>query len=345
MHMNRFAGRVPLIYRVLIANSAIVALAALIGTVLSSSLADEPKDGSIGLIVLFVSSVGIGMCLLVNTLLLKAAFRPLISLNETALAVQRGNVSARAATAPGDDPEMKQLALTLNQTLDDLARDQRRVRELSSQVIRAQEEERRRISRELHDDTAQMLFAQLLQISALKMSSDGATHTLAEALEENTVDAIEGVRRLALELRPPALDDLGLHDALDELCARFEAKGGFTVSFSIVGPRVRMPENVTLVIYRITQEALTNIDKHAHAARVTVSLTRADRIVELKVIDDGCGFERSKLTRSNDVGLGLGLFGMEERATLIGGTVRIISAPGKGTEVIATIPLEDPTSG
>jgi signal transduction histidine kinase len=144
---------------------------------------------------------------------------------------------------------------------------------------------------------------------------------------------------LALELRPPALDDLGLAEALGELCQRFRESTGCTVELDVRGMRGRLSADLELVLYRVAQEALTNVAKHARATVVRVDLERTEHDVSLSINDNGIGFDRSQFPPSDGVGLGLGLFGMEERATLLGGTLRIWSTPGLGTEVFAFVPL------
>jgi two-component system, NarL family, sensor histidine kinase UhpB len=331
--------RVPLYYRVLSANAAVVVFGAIAGTAITTSIGRQaPEYALIPLIVLF-AAIGIGLSLLVNALLLRAAFRPMSTLNRTAAAVQDGDRDARAAVDASSDPEMAQLARALNATLDELADDRNQLRDLASQVISAQEDERRRVSRELHDDTAQVLFAQLLHVTALKSSDDPRIQEVAGRLEQSTVAALEGVRRLALELRPPALDDLGLAEALGELCQRFREATGCSIKLDVRGMRGRLSAEVELVLYRVAQEALTNVAKHAKATLVTVDLERTEHDVSLSVKDNGTGFDRSRFSPSDGVGLGLGLFGMEERATLLGGTLRIWSTPGQGTEVFAFVPL------
>jgi signal transduction histidine kinase len=206
-------------------------------------------------------------------------------------------------------------------------------------VIRAQEDERKRISRELHDDTAQILFAQILRLTALKNSGDQSVQEIAATLEDMTVEALEGVRRLALELRPPALDDLGLDAALGELAQRFGEQLGIAIDYQARGPKERLPASIELILYRVAQEALTNIAKHARATCVTVDLDRSDRDVSISVRDDGRGFDLQSATARDDQGLGLGLFGMAERVELVGGAFRIWTQRGAGCEVYAYIPL------
>jgi signal transduction histidine kinase len=223
--------------------------------------------------------------------------------------------------------------------LDALATYRGRLRALSSQVITAQEEERKRISRELHDDTAQVLFAQLLRLTALKASPSADVRGTAAALEEMTAEALEGVRRLALELRPPALDDLGLQAALADLAQRFGEQLGIPIDYQPRGPRGRLPAEVELVLYRVAQEALTNVAKHAQASHVWIDLDRDPNDVTLSVRDDGRGFDPAQETQRDGRGLGLGLFGMAERVGLVGGCFTIWSRPGEGAEIFAFIPL------
>jgi two-component system sensor histidine kinase UhpB len=269
----------------------------------------------------------------------------LLALEKVAEAVRGGDLSARAAPLPPGDPEVSHLAMVFNQTLDQLERDQAQLRSVASQVIAAQEEERKRVSRELHDDTAQVLFAQLLRVTALKGSDHPDVRRLSEQLEQMTADALEGVRRLALELRPPALDDLGLPAALADLAQRFGEQLEIPVELDARGLRGRLPEEVELVLYRVAQEALTNAAKHAAAGRITLDLERTASDVTLAVQDDGRGFDPSLPNRPG--GAGLGLFGMAERVALVGGRFAIWTRPAGGTEVFAFIPLaaSEPASG
>lgn len=225
----------------------------------------------------------------------------------------------------------------LDQSLVKARQYQVRLRQMSSHVLTAQEEERTRIARELHDDTAQALTSVLVRLRLLERSAEDKRlrSGLAE-LRDLTVETLEGVRRLAIDLRPPMLDDLGLEAAIQSHVQDFSRQRQINVNFTSSGLG-RLPPNVELVLYRIVQEALSNVAKHASASRVETRLSRKGRTLRLLVEDDGCGFdvEAAKGSRQS----GLGLFGMEERLALIGGTLRVESSPGKGTRLSAEVPL------
>ncbi len=331
---------VPLLYKVLIANVAIVMFGAIAGTyVTATTFRDAGAPTRFELILMFVA-IGVVLSVAVNYLVLRAAFQPLDSLERLAYAVRDGDLSARANPPALSDPQLARLVDTFNGTLDELERVQARLRELTTQVIDAQEAERQRIARELHDDTAQILFAQLLRVSALKASPHEEVRNTAEDLEILTVEAIEGVRRLALELRPPALDDLGVREALGDLAQRFSENTGVHVELTVHGNRDRLAPEVELVLYRVAQEAMTNIVKHAKATEARIALTRWPDRVDLTVDDNGAGFDPTIVRPRDSQGLGLGLFGMEERVVLVGGSLAIRTLVPRGTRVAVSLPIQ-----
>lgn len=330
---------IPLLYKVLLANGAIVVLGATIGTLITAHTVhgvDDPTN--FGLIALF-AFVGCVLSLLVNFLVLRAAFQPLDRLAEVAEGIRLGDFSKRVRPATFSDAQLARLGASFNETLDELEADRNQLRDLTSQVIHAQEDERKRIARELHDDTAQVLFAQLLRLTALKSSDHLPVRAVAESLESSTVDAIEGVRRLALELRPPTLDDLGLQAALGGLAQRYGEQHDMTVNYEWRGARERLPEELELVLYRIAQEALTNVVKHARATRVDITLERGEHHVTLTVTDNGIGFEPTAASIRDERGLGLGIFGMVERTALVGGTLKVVPERPRGVSIVAVVPL------
>jgi signal transduction histidine kinase len=229
----------------------------------------------------------------------------------------------------------------LDQSLVKAREYQVRLRQMSSQVLTAQEEERKRIARELHDDTAQALTSVLVRLRLLERSlEDERLRGGLTELRDLTGATLEGVRRLAIDLRPPMLDDLGLEAALQSLVQDFSQRWLIRATFtsSRFG---RLPAEVELVLFRIVQEALSNVARHANASQVLVRLTRRGRTLRLLVEDDGCGFDVEATKHSRESGLGL--FGMEERLALVGGALRVESTVGGGTRVSAEVPL--PRSG
>lgn len=214
-----------------------------------------------------------------------------------------------------------------------------RIQEMSSQVLTAHEAERKRIARELHDDTAQALTSILVRLRLLERSAghDVAVLQNVEELRELTSGALDSVRRMAMDLRPAALDDLGLVPALHAYAERFSENWPTKVTITIDGLRRRLPADVELVLYRVVQEALTNIAKHSSAALANVSLSRRHNEVTLRIEDNGIGFEPGDRAPSN--GTGLGHFGMQERLALVGGNVHIESVKGQGTTITAHVPV------
>ena len=336
----RRAGSVPIFYKVLIANAAVLIVAGSFGAwLVGSSARDDPNESTIpaGAVFLIVALV---FSLAANYFVLRAAFKPLEVLEATTRAVREGDTKARVKLANLSDPQIAELADTFNETLDQLDRDRNQVRDLASQVVRAQEDERKRISRELHDDTAQVLFAQILRFATLKGHQNPEIRAVAESLEHSTAEALEGVRRLALELRPPALDDLGLYEALGELSQRMGESRGVNVDYQWRGSKARLSPDMELALYRVAQEAFSNVAKHSGASRASLDIDRTALDVTISIRDAGSGFDRNTPFDQDDSGIGLGLFGMEERVTLVGGSFRIWSKYGEGTEVFAHVPLK-----
>jgi signal transduction histidine kinase len=208
-------------------------------------------------------------------------------------------------------------------------------RETVDAILEAQETERSRIARELHDEAGSALTAFLLGLAAIDEAE-----TLSEArqasmdLRENARSALENVGRLAFTLRPPALDEFGLAPALNDLGGNLEQQGGPTVEFNIDLPDRRLPAKLETAIFRITQEALTNVVKHAEAQAVRITLAVGERSVVLAVEDDGRGFSRAQAS-----GSGFGLVGMRERVASFNGALNLQSQPGAGTRLTVEIPL------
>jgi two-component system sensor histidine kinase UhpB len=337
----------PLFYKVLIANSAIVVVGALAGTAITARVAaSRPGSGLNVPLACAFAVVGLALTGLLNVLVLRAALDPLARLQEVARRVREGDLSVRAQPSPLADAEIAQLATTLNAILDEVQRYQEQMRALSGRVIRAQEEERQRIARELHDDTGQVLTLLLIRLKLLEGQPGADTlHEQIAELRGLVAGAIDQVRQLALNLRPPSLDQLGLIPALRSLASTFTANTRIPVKLDLPREPVRLPPEQTIAVYRIAQEALTNAAKHAKATCIELGVGLDAASLLLTVRDDGRGFDPAAVTRpvgrTSAAGPGVGLFGMEERARLVGGTLRIAAAPGGGTQITLDVPLAD----
>lgn len=215
--------------------------------------------------------------------------------------------------------------------------------ELAAQVIDAQDAERARIARELHDSTAQTLTAVTLQLSAAARDYEGIVDLdrleLARELAQN---ALEEVRQLARSVYPRVLDDLGLPAALDWLSRQVHEESGVTATTSIEVNDVVFSHPIASTLYRVAQEALRNVQRHSEATHVQVSLYLDEQDAVLEVADDGRGFDLADAEHRRP---GMGLFAMRERIGLVGGEATIESAPGMGTMVRARVPLEQPEPG
>jgi len=202
-------------------------------------------------------------------------------------------------------------------------------------VVAAQEQERRRLARELHDETGQALTSILLGLRTVE-EAGGETEMRAAVAEVRALvrSTLQDVRQLAVELRPKALDDFGLAAALERLSESFAEQTGIAVGFESTLPADRLAPEIETALYRIVQECLTNIVKHARAGSVSIVLGRKPGAVTAVVEDDGVGFDPAK-TREE----GLGLIGMRERVALVGGRLTIESRPGAGTTFVAEVPV------
>jgi signal transduction histidine kinase len=212
-------------------------------------------------------------------------------------------------------------------------------------LVDAQEAERRHIARELHDEIGQTLTAVKINLQAMQRSADAST--LASRLEESMgiiEQAIQQVRTLSLDLRPSLLDDLGLVATLRWYLDRQAKWAGFTTQFIAVPPQMRLPSNLETVCFRLVQEALTNVMRHAQAQLIRVELQQHETELQLLIHDDGVGFEVETTLERVAQGTGLGLLGMQERVLLLGGRIEIDSAPSYGTQIRVYLPLPSDAS-
>jgi signal transduction histidine kinase len=212
---------------------------------------------------------------------------------------------------------------------------------LSSRTAQAQEEERERIARELHDSLGQALTAIKLDLSSADQALGGSCPAGSDHLSRarSVADqSLDELRRLVFDLRPPALDNLGLVAALESYCRDLGERSGLAVAIDADAVQSRLPAHVETALYRICQEALTNVWRHASATSALVRLTWTPDAVTLAVSDDGSGFDTAAAIPMNGTLRGVGLLSMERRAEDLGGAFRLESKLGEGTRVSVTIP-------
>ena len=269
------------------------------------------------------------LILLVNIMMVRRRFSPLEELTDRIEAVDPAQPAAFEVPEGGvGTEEVDRLAQSFRMLLERVEAERRRSGRM---VLRAQEEERRRLARDLHDEVNQALTAILLRLEA---ASHAAPPSLADELGELkrlVNQAMEELLQLARQLRPTALDDHGLLPALATHVRRFASQTGIRADLQTHGEPDLAPDE-EIAVYRVAQEALANVARHAGASYVQVALDTSGNTLELRVRDDGCGFDPGRRHK------GLGLDGMSERARLVGGDLEIESGPGSGTELVLKVP-------
>jgi two-component system sensor histidine kinase UhpB len=328
-----------LLTQVLVANLLII-----VAAVVAAAFAASPdltlnldEDPTVGLVL----GLAVGITVLVNVYMLQRRFRPLERLVDQ---MEHVDLSKPGANLPGINggadgakiggpEEVQRLHESFQRMLERLEAERRRA---SSVALTAQEEERARIARDLHDEVNQSLTGLLLRLEAMKaLTPDTLTHLAHELKETRAIanQAMEELLALARQLRPTALDDHGLAAALSGLVDGFARSGAVHASFESQGDFTHLTEPVQLVVYRVAQEALSNAKQHSEAENIRVRLSEERGSVELSVADDGTGFTFDQATS------GLGLGGMRERALLVGGDLNVESRPELGTRVRLRVPI------
>ena len=217
-------------------------------------------------------------------------------------------------------------------SLEDLAHSQEELRELASASSSAREQEQSRIARELHDELAQAMSALKMDIKIIRTGAAPGDVNLDRRLDrmETQIDGtIAAMRRIAADLRPLALDDLGLIPAIEALTQEFQRRTSIDCELAVGNPDLALPPQHATALFRIVQESLTNVAKHAQASRVEIVISEESDLLSLMVRDNGIGFSTASPRKRQS----FGLLGVRERAYMLGGETRIVSAPGKGTEV------------
>ena len=322
---SRHARAVSLLWWVLFANGSVLVIALLLLT-FSPITIDAPieTDQFALLLVGFLVLVGL------NLLLLRRVLSPLFRLTQAMSSVDPDRPGRRLSAIDPRSSEGQALAGAFNAMLDRLESARR---EAARTALAAQEAERLRVARELHDEIGQTLTAVTIQAERAADGDPALASAALRGIADAVRDSLDEVRRIARELRPEALDDLGLVNALIALCSRIDAQDGPVVRRELQGKLPGLSPDVELVIYRIAQESLTNALRHSGARSVTVSLKADTETLTLRVVDDGKGMPVHQASGT------AGIAGMRERALLIGGRLSIESRPDHGTEVRLSIPV------
>jgi two-component system, NarL family, sensor histidine kinase UhpB len=316
----------PLFRRVAALNAAVVIGACVVTIVILS----PRKLHSFAASEAVVLVAALALVVVINLVLLRRALGPLEALTALARRVDLTRPGQRVPVSSYQS-EASELATTFNEMLERLESERR---DATRRVLDAQESERLRIAQELHDEVGQTLTAVLLQLG--RSARHAGPELAAELLEtqETARESLEDVRRISRELRPEALDDLGLGSALVALTERFSQNTGLYVARDVDRDLPALSEEAELVIYRVAQEALTNVARHADTDRAELSLQSVDGRLVLRVLDAGRGLDSAR-------GEGGGLRGMRERAVLVGADLNVGRRPAGGTEVRLEVPVDD----
>jgi two-component system, NarL family, sensor histidine kinase UhpB len=307
-------SRLPLLWRVLAINATLLVLATLLLV-----LARGRIHASLAFVEGIDVAVGLAVMLAANFLLLRQTLRPIERLVERMGTVDLLRPGQRLVERGG--VEVVELVRVFNQMLDRLEAERR---ESGRRVLRAQEAERARIARGLHDEVGQVLTGVLLQLEG-----DSRNEETKAAVRQ----ALEEVRRIARELRPEMLEHLGLVSALTELSRRFADQSGLRIERRLADDLPPLSDDVELAVYRVAQESLTNVARHAQASRVEVVLEAGAGSVVLRVVDDGRGMDESAAVNGHG-----GLRGMREHAVLVDGALAVKRAREGGVEVRLEVP-------
>ena len=317
--------RLPLLWRVFVINAVLLLLGTLALVVFPGRV-----HASTAVVEGFDVVVGIALVLAANFFLLRPVLSPIDRLVERMRTVDLLRPGQRLPERGG--PEVRELVHAFNEMLDRLEAERR---ESSRRALSAQEAERRRIAGGLHDEVGQLLTGVLLQLEAMTSGDAAERRRRMEETREAVRRAAEEVRRIAQELRPDLLEHLGLTSALTELSRQFTQASGVAVERRFAADVPPLSDEAELAIYRVTQESLTNIARHAEASRVELSLEPGSGSAILRIADDGRGMPDNGAVDGNG-----GLRGMRERAILVGGALAIRRGTLGGVEVRLEVPGE-----
>lgn len=321
--------------RVVVVNIFLVLVGAIAGTVVARRVSEH----DIWIVMAAFFLIGAVVTALANYLVVRAAFRPLVDLSSAMATVHRG-MSGVAVRSETYSPDLRTITEALAEMLDRLEDESRAYSRHSFESI---EDERRRIGRELHDETSQSLAAALLSIDAALLHADACSPEVrAQVTNARTLigHCLAQIRLLLYDLRPSVLDDFGLVPALRWYAESHLRLPGLEVTLDLEHAERRLPADVETALFRIAQDTLANVVKHAQATTVLLRLETKPGYVTLHVADNGLGFDPDKVAADAQGKFGVGLMSVRERVTALSGMFALETAPGAGTRIYIVIPLE-----
>jgi two-component system sensor histidine kinase UhpB len=335
-NMKQRLSRISTFYRLLIGNSIVIILSATIGILL---IRHFTLLGIPSLILLF-SSIGVFLSLIANYWIVSSTFRPLKELRSALNQAENGKIVVTESLMGQLDPDIHKLVTTIQTMVIGLETRTLQLRALSERVINAQEEERIRIARNLHDDTAQalsMIIVKLEQLESMLPPEETVLTSRLADMRRLAINTLDDIRKIIWDLRPTILDDLGLAPAI-RWYARFAlGQSGISIDFDLA-ETMRLDSHLETLLFRITQEAVSNILRHANAKHVIIHLYQKKEQARLEIEDDGQGFDVDRVVGEAVFRKKIGLLGIQERVSLVSGEVNIESKPGRGTHLVICVP-------
>jgi two-component system sensor histidine kinase UhpB len=331
--------RTPIFYRIAIGNALIIITGAIVAIILTRILTS--LTATLWHYVLF-ASIGILISLVVNIIILKAALQPLYELRQTMNRLQVSQDSKKQVTFTDTDPDIYRLTKTLNSLITQLESSNQQLRMLTERAINAQEDERKRIARSLHDDTGQALSSLIINLERLEQHLPADQQAIEERLNSSRKIAtrcLDGLRSIIYDLRPAILDDLGLIPAIRWYSRTNLEEAGIQVELEFPDELLSLPQSLTTTLFRITQEGVNNIIRHSQAKKAYLSLSLQDGEVQLNLKDDGHGFDPDQIDQQALHEQHWGLIGIQERVELVRGRMSISSDPHHGTSLLVCLPL------
>lgn len=335
----------PISYRITVGNTLIIIMGAIGGTLITRHLASAAAD--LWLILIFMA-LGISITIIVNFLIIRAALQPLHELSDLTARIQSGEPEIDDPLPQDRDPDIIQMTAAVSSLVNRLERRNQRLQALSERAINAQEDERKRIARNLHDDTAQALSMLIIELERLENfcpSDVPLLHTSLVEARNLAIESLKELRKIIFGLRPSILDDLGLVPAIRWYSRNSLEEAGIQVTFNMPEHLPPLPARINTTLFRIAQEGINNIVRHAEAKTAVITLRQNEHEICLWLEDCGRGFD---VTASNDQAIKLqqlGLLGIQERADLVGGRVVVESTRGQGTKLHVCVPLSSVGNG